>query len=82
MDFLTLPNDFSMSIIPGYDYSEDMAHMAFKYGFETLLHMDTYTFKKLFNHALNMITGFSVLPLQIASMMGFFLSLFVTLALF
>ena len=35
-----------------------------------------YTFKKLFNHALNMITGFSVLPLQIASMMGFFLSLF------
>tara|TARA_B100001996_G_scaffold245057_1_gene189763 strand:- start:831 stop:1775 length:945 start_codon:yes stop_codon:yes gene_type:complete len=35
-----------------------------------------YTFKKLFNHALNMITGFSVLPLQIASMMGLLLSLF------
>ena len=39
MDFLTLPNDFSISIIPGYDYSEDIAHMAYKYGFETLLHM-------------------------------------------
>ena len=35
-----------------------------------------YTFKKLFNHALNMITGFSILPLQIASIMGFIFSLF------
>lgn len=29
-----------------------------------------YTIKKLVTHALNMITGFSVLPLQIASMLG------------
>ena len=35
-----------------------------------------YTFRKLVNHAFNMVTGFSVLPLQIASMMGFLLSLF------
>jgi undecaprenyl-phosphate 4-deoxy-4-formamido-L-arabinose transferase len=35
-----------------------------------------YTVRKLINHALNMITGFSVLPLQIASMMGFVLALF------
>jgi undecaprenyl-phosphate 4-deoxy-4-formamido-L-arabinose transferase len=30
-----------------------------------------YTFTKLLTHALNMVTGFSVLPLQVASMMGF-----------
>ncbi|QYM79779.1 glycosyltransferase family 2 protein [Horticoccus luteus] len=30
-----------------------------------------YTFGKLVRHALNMTTGFSVLPLQFASMMGF-----------
>ena len=35
-----------------------------------------YTFKKLVRHAVNMVTGFSVLPLQIASMIGFLLSLF------
>jgi undecaprenyl-phosphate 4-deoxy-4-formamido-L-arabinose transferase len=35
-----------------------------------------YTFRKLIKHALNMITGFSVLPLQIASIMGFVLALF------
>lgn len=29
-----------------------------------------YTVKKLFNHAVNMMTGFSVLPLQIASVLG------------
>lgn len=46
MDFLTLPNDFSMSIIPGYDYSEDIAHMAFKYGFETLIHMPMEAYDK------------------------------------
>jgi undecaprenyl-phosphate 4-deoxy-4-formamido-L-arabinose transferase len=34
-----------------------------------------YTYKKLFTHALNMITGFSVLPLQIASAIGFTLTL-------
>lgn len=30
-----------------------------------------YTFVKLLNHAMNMMTGFSTLPLQIASMVGF-----------
>ena len=35
-----------------------------------------YTVRKLINHALNMITGFSVLPLQIASIMGIVLSIF------
>jgi len=30
-----------------------------------------YTIRKLINHALNMITGFSVLPLQVASLMGY-----------
>ncbi len=35
-----------------------------------------YTFRKLLVHALNMMTGFSVLPLQLASMMGFSLTLF------
>ncbi len=33
-----------------------------------------YNFGKLVTHAMNMITGFSVLPLQLASMMGFFLT--------
>jgi undecaprenyl-phosphate 4-deoxy-4-formamido-L-arabinose transferase len=35
-----------------------------------------YTLAKLIRHALNMITGFSVLPLQIASLVGFALALF------
>ena len=35
-----------------------------------------YTFRKLIKHALNMVTGFSVLPLQIASIIGFVLSIF------
>jgi undecaprenyl-phosphate 4-deoxy-4-formamido-L-arabinose transferase len=35
-----------------------------------------YTYRKLLTHALNMITGFSVLPLQIASILGFVLTLF------
>ncbi len=35
-----------------------------------------YTFNKLVQHALNMLTGFSILPLQIASVMGFLSSFF------
>jgi glycosyltransferase involved in cell wall biosynthesis len=35
-----------------------------------------YTFGKLIRHALNMMTGFSTLPLQLASLVGFFFSLF------
>jgi len=35
-----------------------------------------YTFFKLIIHALNMMTGFSVVPLQIASIVGFFFMLF------
>lgn len=34
-----------------------------------------YTLRKLMVHALNMITGFTVLPLQLASVMGFLLTL-------
>lgn len=35
-----------------------------------------YTFRKLVTHALNMMTGFSTWPLQIASMIGFLFTLF------
>ncbi len=35
-----------------------------------------YTFRKLVAHTLNMVTGFSTLPLQIASMLGFVFTLF------
>ncbi len=35
-----------------------------------------YTFFKLVKHALNMATGFSTLPLQLASWIGFFFTLF------
>jgi undecaprenyl-phosphate 4-deoxy-4-formamido-L-arabinose transferase len=35
-----------------------------------------YSFRKLVRHALTMMTGFSVLPLQMASVLGFFFILF------
>lgn len=35
-----------------------------------------YTLRKLMTHALNMMTGFSTLPLQMASVFGFFFSVF------
>jgi glycosyltransferase involved in cell wall biosynthesis len=35
-----------------------------------------YTFRKLLTHAMNMMTGFSTMPLQIASMIGFVFTLF------
>jgi undecaprenyl-phosphate 4-deoxy-4-formamido-L-arabinose transferase len=35
-----------------------------------------YSFRKLVRHALNMMTGFSVLPLQLASVIGFAFTLF------
>ncbi len=35
-----------------------------------------YTFRKLVTHALNMMTGFSTKPLQIASLIGFAFTLF------
>jgi undecaprenyl-phosphate 4-deoxy-4-formamido-L-arabinose transferase len=35
-----------------------------------------YTLRKLTRHALNMITGFSIVPLQVASILGFSLALF------
>jgi undecaprenyl-phosphate 4-deoxy-4-formamido-L-arabinose transferase len=40
-----------------------------------------YTLRKLIIHALNMMTGFSVLPLQIASVVGFVLTIFGLLVL-
>jgi glycosyltransferase involved in cell wall biosynthesis len=36
----------------------------------------SYTFRKLMVHALNMVTGFSVLPLQLASLLGFLFTIF------
>ncbi len=41
-----------------------------------------YTFRKLVVHALNMITGFSTWPLQLASLIGFFFTVLGTAALF
>jgi glycosyltransferase involved in cell wall biosynthesis len=38
--------------------------------------VSNYTLRKLVNHALNMMTGFSVLPLQLASLLGFTLAAF------
>ena len=38
--------------------------------------VSNYTFRKLITHALNMMTGFSTLPLQIASIVGFGVILF------
>jgi undecaprenyl-phosphate 4-deoxy-4-formamido-L-arabinose transferase len=35
-----------------------------------------FTFRRLVNHAINMVTGFSVIPLQLASLTGFGFSLF------
>jgi glycosyltransferase involved in cell wall biosynthesis len=35
-----------------------------------------YTFRKLMTHAMNMMTGFSTMPLQIASLIGFVFTLF------
>jgi len=40
-----------------------------------------YTIRKLITHALNMMTGFSTVPLQIASMIGFIFTLVGALAL-
>ena len=38
--------------------------------------VSNYTFRKLLVHALNMVTGFSTWPLQMAGMVGFFFTLF------
>ncbi len=40
-----------------------------------------YTFRKLVVHAINMITGFSTLPLQVSSLIGFFFTVVGTFAL-
>jgi undecaprenyl-phosphate 4-deoxy-4-formamido-L-arabinose transferase len=50
--------------------SVTVPHAPRKYG------QSNYTFRKLVTHALNMITGFSVLPLQVASLVGFAFTLF------
>jgi glycosyltransferase involved in cell wall biosynthesis len=41
-----------------------------------------YTFRLLLRHAVNMMTGFSILPLQLASLMGFGFAVFGVLVLF
>ncbi len=50
--------------------SVDVRHDRRKYG------RSQYTIRRLVFHALNMMTGFSTLPLEIASMMGFIFTLF------
>jgi glycosyltransferase involved in cell wall biosynthesis len=40
-----------------------------------------YTFRKLLVHSLNMVTGFSIWPLQLASLIGFFFTVVGTAAL-
>lgn len=44
--------------------------------------VSNYTFGKLILHAINMLTGFTVLPLQLASLMGFGFAIFGVLVLF
>ena len=46
-----------------------------------LLGTSNYTFRKLLVHSLNMITGFSIWPLQLASLIGFFFTVVGTAAL-
>ena len=43
--------------------------------------VSNYTFGMLFRHAMNMMTGFSVLPLQLANLMGFLFTGFGVLVL-
>lgn len=43
---------------------------------ERTIGQSNYTFRKLVRHTLNMVTGFSILPLQFASMLGFAFTLF------
>ena len=43
---------------------------------ERIAGKSNYTLGKLINHAINLMTGFSTLPLQIASIMGFVFTLF------
>jgi len=38
--------------------------------------LSNYTFKKLLAHAINMMTGFSIMPLRLASVLGFGFSIF------
>ena len=41
-----------------------------------ILGKTNYTLKKLLNHAFNMLTGFTIIPLQIASLIGFSFAVF------
>ncbi|MCW5831499.1 MAG: glycosyltransferase family 2 protein [Labilithrix sp.] len=48
---------------------------------ERRIGVSNYTFRKLVTHAINMVTGFSTLPLQLASWIGFACTLFGVLVL-
>ena len=48
---------------------------------ERTIGQSNYTFRKLMSHAVNMVTGFSVRPLQMASLVGFGFALFGLLVL-
>lgn len=45
------------------------------------VNVSNYTFRKLVVHAINMITSFSILPLRLSSILGFFFSVFGLLVL-
>ena len=47
-----------------------------------LVGKSNYTLRKLITHALNMMTGFSTLPLQLASLLGFGITIFGIIVLF
>ncbi len=49
---------------------------------ERTIGQSNYTLRKLITHTFNMVTGFSTLPLQIASLVGFLLTVFGGLLLF
>jgi undecaprenyl-phosphate 4-deoxy-4-formamido-L-arabinose transferase len=55
----------------------DLPHVDVAFEHEPrLVGQSNYTLRKLVTHALNMMTGFSTLPLQIASLIGFVFTLF------
>jgi len=53
----------------------DFSHVTVRHEPRTV-GVSNYTFRKLVTHAFNMMTGFSTLPLQIASVIGFLFTLF------
>lgn len=55
--------------------STNFAHLRVRHDRRTI-GTSTYTVRKLATHALNMMTGFTTIPLQLASLLGFVFSVF------